>query len=501
MPLARSHRLGFAIAFLWIATAASAKPPKNWAAAPYWVPPASHTPRVAGRFTAQGDSVLPAALPFFAVSPCRAYDTRQVADSPALAAGSQRDFQIEGVCAIPAEAEAVSFNVTVTQAEGAGHLVLWPQGGSLPSVATMSYTTGATVSNAAIVPLGATGQISALAAVSGTHVIFDVNGYYAPEAHVESLNTLTGALEMVAGDNVVITSLDATTIEIATTVEAGATGATGATGPQGLQGLQGIQGPQGLQGSVGATGATGARGLTWRGAWDNGTTYEIDDAVRHLGSIYVSLTGSNLGNEPEEPSDDWDLLAQRGEDGADGATGPQGPTGNDGAPGTQGATGLQGASGPAGPTGGDGAQGPQGPAGAQGPQGPQGPQGLPGANGAQGPQGPQGPQGLPGANGAQGPQGPQGPQGLRRRERRARSAGTPGAPGSAGSGRDRRDESRLSLERLPRLRQQRLCARQQLVSLRRRLSVCLGGRQCAGVRHLIRQGGAAHLLHPKGLPR
>ena len=114
----------------------------------------------------------------------------------------------------------------------------WPAGGSVPPVASLSYLAGQTVSNAATVPLGTSGEISAVAAVSGTHVILDVNGYYAPEAHVESLNTLTGALELVAGDNVVITALDATTLEIATTVEAGATGPTGSTGSQGLQGAR-----------------------------------------------------------------------------------------------------------------------------------------------------------------------------------------------------------------------------------------------------------------------
>src|SRR5205807_8351002 len=99
------------------------------------------------------------------------------------------------------------------------------------------------------------------------------------------------------------------------------------------------------------TGATGAQGLqgppsTFKGAWDNATTYATGDAVSLNGSSYVSLANSNLGNQPDTNPLQWALLAQQGVAGATGATGAQGPIGANGAAGATGATGTTGAPGP-----------------------------------------------------------------------------------------------------------------------------------------------------------
>lgn len=128
-------------------------------------------------------------------------------------------------------------------------------------------------------------------------------------------------------------------------------GEAGPTGPQGPQGLQGPQGIQGLQGVPGPVGPQGVRGLTWRGSWDSGLTYQRDDAVQHDGHSYICVADSSTGIAPPDAASDWNLLAARGE------IGPQG---------------LQGEIGPAGP------QGAQGPQGDPGPVGPQGVQGAPG---------------------------------------------------------------------------------------------------------------------------
>jgi hypothetical protein len=160
----------------------------------------------------------------------------------------------------------------------------------------------------------------------------------------------------------------------------------------------------GPAGADGAVGATGAAGVVWRGAWDSNGTYAANDAVSLNGSSYRNTSGNNAGS-PDSDSNDWSLLASKGDTGATGAQGA------DGAAGAQGQQGPAGAQGPAGPA------GAQGEAGAQGPAGPQGPQGQTGATGAQGPQGAtgaqgaQGPQGLTGAAGATGPQGPAGADG------------------------------------------------------------------------------------------
>ena len=152
----------------------------------------------------------------------------------------------------------------------------------------------------------------------------------------------------------------------------GDTGNTGATGAQGPQGEQGETGPQGPQGDKGDP------GLTWQGGWDSGTTYALNDAAYYLGSAYMSLADSNVGNTPDSASSYWELLSKKGD------TGEQGPQGVQGLQGDKGDTGEQGSQGEKGETGDTGAQGPQGTTGATGPQGPKGDKGDKGDPGEDG---------------------------------------------------------------------------------------------------------------------
>lgn len=212
----------------------------------------------------------------------------------------------------------------------------------------------------------------------------------------------------------------------------------------------------GLQGPAGPTGPQGPAGagvINWLGAWDEVTTYAVNDAVSYDGGSFICIAAST-GDQPTD-TNFWAVMAERGEAGPTGATGAAGLTG------ATGATGLQGSSGPAGsagPTGSTGSQGPAGATGAAGSAGPTGPAGLiwegtwsaataysvndavilsgnsyictaahtnqspPNASywnvlaakGEQGPTGSQGSvgeQGLTGATGAQGPAGPTGSTG------------------------------------------------------------------------------------------
>ena len=83
---------------------------------------------------------------------------------------------------------------------------------------------------------------------------------------------------------------------------AGATGLTGATGPAGIQGIQGIQGVQG---------PIGLPGMTYQGAWTNGTGYAVNDAVTYNGSTYIATQG-NSSNRPDNYPTVWSLLAAAG---------------------------------------------------------------------------------------------------------------------------------------------------------------------------------------------
>ena len=62
-------------------------------------------------------------------------------------------------------------------------------------------------------------------------------------------------------------------------------------------------------------------GINWQAAPWSASTYNLDDAVFYNGSSYVSLQGSNTGNEPGSSAAFWSLLAQQGAAGATGAAG------------------------------------------------------------------------------------------------------------------------------------------------------------------------------------
>jgi hypothetical protein len=123
------------------------------------------------------------ATSFYTLTPCRLVDTRDPAGpwgGPALSAGAVRTFVIVGRCSVPATANAVAINATVTQPTAPGHLVLFPGGSPQPLVSTINYRAGRTRANNAIVMLGADGTLSVVCgqASGTTHFILDVTGYF-----------------------------------------------------------------------------------------------------------------------------------------------------------------------------------------------------------------------------------------------------------------------------------------------------------------------------------
>ena len=91
---------------------------------------------------------------------------------------SPRVFPIAGFCGIPATAQAVSANIAVTNTSGPGFISVWPGGAPQPNplVASMNYSTGQTIANAVLAPLGG-GGITVYARVA-LDLIIDVNGYF-----------------------------------------------------------------------------------------------------------------------------------------------------------------------------------------------------------------------------------------------------------------------------------------------------------------------------------
>ena len=123
------------------------------------------------------------ALRFYPVTPCRVADTRRTEGpfgGPILAAQTARSFAIPASgCNVPSTAAAYSLNVTVVPDGVLSYLTAWPAGAGRPLVSTLNSFDGSVVANAAIVPAGTQGAVS-IYATNPTHVILDINGYFAP---------------------------------------------------------------------------------------------------------------------------------------------------------------------------------------------------------------------------------------------------------------------------------------------------------------------------------
>jgi hypothetical protein len=121
-------------------------------------------------------------LRLYTLTPCRIVDTRNAAGpwgGPALAAGASRSFVIAGQCGVPADALAVTLNVTVTTATAAGSLTVYPGTGVVPGTSTVFFAAGRTRANN--VTIGLVDGILSVAdrQETGTvDLIVDVSGYF-----------------------------------------------------------------------------------------------------------------------------------------------------------------------------------------------------------------------------------------------------------------------------------------------------------------------------------
>src|SRR5664280_444382 len=122
------------------------------------------------------------ALQFVSVIPCRVVDTRpQYGGGGPIPGGTHQDFPISGApnCGLPASAAAYSFNITVVTQGYLGYLTVWPTGQQRPRISTLNSLDGRIKANAAIVPAGASGDVSVYA-TDTTNVVLDIDGYFAP---------------------------------------------------------------------------------------------------------------------------------------------------------------------------------------------------------------------------------------------------------------------------------------------------------------------------------
>ena len=147
---------------------------------------------------ATGSSYVP-------INPKRVVDSRSaVGVSGIFSANIPRTFQVAGVSPIPANAIAVTGNVTVVNQTSAGYVSLTPTPTTNPKSSTINFPLGDVRANNFTMPLDGAGRLSAVfkaSAGKATHLIVDVTGFfvaddahatYAPITPTRALDTRSG---------------------------------------------------------------------------------------------------------------------------------------------------------------------------------------------------------------------------------------------------------------------------------------------------------------------
>jgi outer membrane protein assembly factor BamB len=147
----------------------------------------------------------PAAGGYGPVAPARLLDTRTSLGGHLGALGPRQSLtlKVAGRGGIPSSgATAVALNLTVAKPTTGGYLTAFPSGTSRPPTSSLNFTAGQTLSNTALVPLGADGSVTVYNSSGTTHVVVDAQGWFAggapaaggfgPVAPVRLLDTRTG---------------------------------------------------------------------------------------------------------------------------------------------------------------------------------------------------------------------------------------------------------------------------------------------------------------------
>jgi hypothetical protein len=159
--------------------------------------------------TANGAAVGPASDPsnsvtvlfsgatYHAITPARILDSRDGTGglSGPFSSHIARTFQVTGNGGVPSSATAVTGNLTVTQQSSLGFLFIGPAAQNNPTSSTLNFPVGDDRANAVTVALAITGTLSVTYAAPTlgptAHVIFDVTGYFTPDATGATYHALT----------------------------------------------------------------------------------------------------------------------------------------------------------------------------------------------------------------------------------------------------------------------------------------------------------------------
>src|SRR5450759_3395576 len=140
----------------------------------------------------------PSGATYVPLAPARLLDTRVGNGlSGAFSSHVARTVQVTGRGGVPANAVAVTGNLTVTAQTAGGYLFLGPGATNNPTSSTLNFPVRDDRANGVTVALGAGGTLSAtyVAATAGptAQVIFDVTGYFVPDTSGATYVPLTPA--------------------------------------------------------------------------------------------------------------------------------------------------------------------------------------------------------------------------------------------------------------------------------------------------------------------
>ncbi|MFN8040837.1 MAG: TNT domain-containing protein [Acidimicrobiales bacterium] len=140
--------------------------------------------------------ITPIPLRFHPLDPTRIIDSRPGGVGPFTTPwgpGQTRDITVAGNAGVPANAEAVILNVTVTDTTAPSFLSVWPAGSTQPNVSSLNWVKGQTIANSVTTKLALApnaGKLSIFNASGTADVIVDVAGYYVADHTAEGFTPL-----------------------------------------------------------------------------------------------------------------------------------------------------------------------------------------------------------------------------------------------------------------------------------------------------------------------
>ncbi|WP_238007065.1 S8 family peptidase [Dactylosporangium sp. AC04546] len=115
---------------------------------------------------------------------------------------SMTTFPVTGVAGVPAAGvHAVLVRVAVLGPTVATHVDVWADGREIPGLSMINVAAGESLSNVAVVPVGASGRLTAYNQAGSAHVVVEVQGYYTaaggpggfvPVTHTRLVDTRSG---------------------------------------------------------------------------------------------------------------------------------------------------------------------------------------------------------------------------------------------------------------------------------------------------------------------